>query len=173
MKRTLAIGFVIAGTAIGVIWAARPRPHAAAPLSSSALVASAPPPAGSEASAAIPAGPAELALVAPVVSGRRLVDGWTVRDIRGVEGGTFRLDLAEDAGHGRVLLHVALASDEGPPPPAEAGRYAIFYSAREVSSDVAERLAQSLAKVIEKNRAAPEPPGMTAFRPRPKRPEPL
>src|SRR5262249_7626450 len=102
-----------------------------------------------------------------------LVPGWTVREIRALQDGTFRVVCAEDGGHGRVGLEIALREDDGPPPPAMAGRFAIFYAARRAPPDVAEQLATALAKVIEKNKGAAPPPGLTAFRPKVKVPDPL
>ena len=122
---------------------------------------------------AVPAGPAELAVVAPLVAGNKLVEGWTVREIRAVRDGTFRVACKQDDGRGHVDLEIALHEDADPSPPAVAGRFAIFYAARRVEPSEAAKLATALAKVIEKNKDAAPPPGLTAFHPKAKEPEPL
>lgn len=121
----------------------------------------------------VAAGADELAVVAPIVAGKALVKGWTVRDVYAVRDGTMRVACAADEGKGRVDLEVALYDDSSPLPPAMAGRYAIFYSSRRTVPEDAEKLAQALAAVIEKNQAAPAPKGMTKFSPKPKPPETL
>src|SRR5262249_32277271 len=122
-----------------------------------------------------PAGPAELAVIAPLGPGKKLTERWTVREIRAVRDGTLRVVCAEDGGRGRgrVDLEIALSEDDGPSPPAVAGRFAIFYEARRAPPETAAELATALAKVIEKNKNVAPPPGLTAFRPKAKEPEPL
>jgi hypothetical protein len=107
-----------------------------------------------------PAGPAELALLAPLATGATL-GGYRVSEIDAVRGGVITAAVARD--DSRIELLVALAGPRGPPPPAVAGRYAIFYVTRGSSEADASRLAAALAAVIEKNVAAPTPPGMTGM----------
>lgn len=121
----------------------------------------------------LPAGPAERAVVAPLAAGSKLAEGWSVRDIHAVRLGSFRVACAEDSGHGRVDLEVALDEEGGPPPPATIGRFAIFYAAHRVDPDTGAKLATALAKVIEKNKDVAPPPGLTAFHPKPKPSQPL
>ncbi|MRG90758.1 hypothetical protein [Polyangium spumosum] len=111
-----------------------------------------------------PAGPAELALVAPLAPGSSL-DGFTVREILAVRDGVLTLVCEKD--RSVVRLSIALAADDGPTPPAVAGKYAIFYSARRGDPAEAERLAKALAALLEKHPDVPAPPGMTSFVPTP------
>ncbi|TKC99120.1 hypothetical protein [Polyangium fumosum] len=111
-----------------------------------------------------PAGPAELALVAPLAPGSTL-DGFAVREIRAVQDGVLMLVCEKD--RAVVRLSVALAVDDGPTPPAFAGRYAVFYSARGSDPADGERLAKALAAILEKHPDVPVPPGMTSFVPTP------
>jgi hypothetical protein len=110
-----------------------------------------------------PANAAELALVAPLAPGSRLADYEVVR-IEGVERGALRVVCAKE--QAVVRLDVALAADDGPPPPATAGRYAIFWNAHDAPLDEAERLAKALAEVVKKNAGAPVPEGLGPFTPR-------
>lgn len=64
-----------------------------------------------------------------------------------------------------VQLLVALASREGPSPPASAGRYAVFYSAPPARSADGPRLALALAEVLRANARAPAPHGLGPFAP--------
>jgi hypothetical protein len=117
----------------------------------------------SVASSAPPAGPAELALIAPLVPGGALLD-FAVREIRAVDRGRLRVVCVKDKAV--VRLDVALLDPEGVLPPASAGRYAVFYSLRGATPEDGERLAHKLARVIEPNAAkGPPPPGMTTFTP--------
>jgi hypothetical protein len=111
-----------------------------------------------------PAGPSELALVAPLAPGGEL-DGFEVREVRAVADGVLVVVCGKD----RVVvrLWVALASDAGPEPPATAGRYAVFYSAKGADPEDAARLARALAAVVDKRADVPVPPGMTTFVPAP------
>lgn len=106
----------------------------------------------------------ELAVIAPLTTGTKISD-FDVVEIRGVtEGG---LDLVVRKGAARIVLTVALLAQGGPPPPASTDRYAIFYSLRGAEPADGERVAKALAAVLEANKAAPPPPGMGAFVPRP------
>ena len=115
-----------------------------------------------------PATAAEMALIAPLTKGSSL-GGWDVLRVEGVDQGTLRVVCVN--GRSVVRLDVALAADGGPAPPATAGKYAVFYSLKDASPEDGERLAKELARVVEKNAAAPPPPGMTPFVPKP--PEPV
>ncbi|MBK9263717.1 MAG: hypothetical protein IPM54_28425 [Polyangiaceae bacterium] len=128
------------------------------PPAASATAAPEPPP------PATPAGPDELALVAPLVVGSSLGD-FEVREIQAVQRGVLNIVCAK--GRSVVHLFIALASDKGPEPPAEAGKYAIFYSLRKGDPSDAERLAKALAEIVGKHSDVPVPKGMTEFVPVP------
>ena len=168
-RRLFAIlGPILAVLALAAIlaprWArARGRDPAAANGAESARAsASATPP---------PAGPAELALVAPIVVGSTS-KGWKVEAIHAVHAGTITVTFAEQEGPGVLDLLVALSSEDGALPPATAGRYAVFYEARRAVPEDGERLAKVLARVLEKNQSAPTPPGLGLYvaRPAPRQP---
>jgi hypothetical protein len=131
-----------------------PPARASASASSSATWAPAP-----------PAGPEELAIVAPLAKGSDL-GGYEVRDIRTVRDGVMRLVCVKD--DATVRLDVALVDDEGPVPPATAGKYAVYYSLKGSVPEDGARLAQKLAKVLEQHQDAPVPKGMTKFVPKEK-----
>lgn len=106
----------------------------------------------------------ELALIAPIQKDSDL-GGFVVRDVRGVEDGVMRLVCAKD--RAVVRLDVALLSEDGPAPPAMAGRYAIYYSLKNAAPDEGELLAKKLAAVIAAHADLPAPKGMTPFVPKP------
>lgn len=110
----------------------------------------------------------EMAIVAPLTKGSTL-GGWDVVRVEGTDRGALRVVCVQK--RSVVRLYIALASDDGPAPPAVAGKFAIFYSLKDASAEDGERLATELAAVIKKNKDAPPPPGMTPFQPRP--PEPI
>jgi hypothetical protein len=146
----LACGAVLAAT--------RPwRRAALMPSAPSAVASSAPKPSPR------PAGPAELALVAPLMPGSSLLD-FTVREIHAVDRGRLRVVCGKDKAV--VRLDVALLDAEGAVvPPASAGRYAVFYSLRGGAPEDGDRLARALAHLIGAHASAPPPPGMTTFTP--------
>jgi hypothetical protein len=113
-----------------------------------------------------PAGAEELALVSPLAKGSEL-GGWEVRDIHGVQDGVMRLVCVK--AQATVRLDVALAADDGPEPPATAGKYAVYYSLKGAFPEEGLALAQKLAKVLEPHKDAPAPPGMTKFVPKEKK----
>lgn len=117
-----------------------------------------------------PLDPTESALVAPLVVGADL-DGFEVRDIRGVRDGVMRVVAVN--GKATVYLQIALGSDDGPLAPAKTGRYAVFYSVNGATPQDGERLAKALARVVEANAAKPAPTGMTVFKARSKPGTPL
>lgn len=129
---------------------------ASARATSSATVTRPPPP---------PPSAEELALIAPLTKGAEIGD-FVLRDVRGVEDGVMRLVCAK--GDATVRLDVALASDEGPTPPATAGPYAIYYSIKGATPEDGDRLAKKLAAVLSKHDGAPPPKGMTRFVPKEK-----
>ncbi|MBA3547020.1 MAG: hypothetical protein H0T76_11095 [Nannocystis sp.] len=123
----------------------------------------APKPAGVEHEQPPPAGPAELALVTPLMPGSTLAD-FEIAEIQAVSaGGALRVICGR--GDATVTLDVGLVAAGGPTPPAVAGRYAIFYSIRGATSQEGERLAVALAAILEQNEAASIPPGMAPYRP--------
>jgi hypothetical protein len=108
---------------------------------------------------------ADLALIAPLKPGEVLA-GWTLTEIQGVESGVLGVVMSRE--QGSVRLIVALASDEAPVPPASAGRFAVYYSARRTLPDDARSLAGALADILQKNQSVPTPPGLSPFNPPPK-----
>lgn len=137
------------------------------------LVSNGGPSARASASAApLPAGPAELAILAPIVVGSTS-KGWKVEAIHAVRDGTVTVRFIEEKGDGVLDLLVALNSDEGVLPPATAGRYAVFYEAHRAVPEDGERLAQVLARILEKNQRAPVPPGLGRFEPQLQQRHPL
>lgn len=125
------------------------------PVSSSKAVPPAPPPAG-------PAGPEELALIAPLVIGSKLGD-YEITKIHAIHKGVLEIVCRHD--RSQVRLSIALLSEKGPAPPAQAGKYAVFYSLRNGDPAEAERLAKSLAEIVEKHSDVAVPKGMTEFVP--------
>ena len=113
-----------------------------------------------------PAGPVELAIVAPIVVGSTS-KGWKVEAISAVHEGAIVVSFVEEKGQGAVDLFVTESAEDEVAPPATAGRYAVFYEARRAVPEEGERLAKVLARVLEKNQSAPAPPGLGVFEPRP------
>jgi hypothetical protein len=93
--------------------------------------------------------------------------GFEVRSIHAVERGLMRIVCVKDKALVRLDIALADEADGAPPPPATAGRYAIFYSLRGATPEDAERLATHLARVLKNNAAVMAPPGLTPFRPAP------
>lgn len=94
--------------------------------------------------------------------GHSLAD-FEVVEIHAVQKGV--LDVVCRKGRSVVRLWIALASDKGPEPPAETGKYAVFYSVRSGDPADAERLAKALAEIVGKHSDVPVPKGMTEFVP--------
>ena len=160
----LALG---AGAGLGTLIAREPAPSPASP----------------EPRPPLPAGPAERALLAPLTEGAPLGD-YEVREIHAVDPeGRLRIVCVKGRAEGRaegrekrrevVRLDVVLASEGGPEPPAETMRYAIFYSLKGAPPEDGERLAKALAEVLQKNEAAPPPPGMAPYTPQPRQSPPI
>jgi hypothetical protein len=116
-------------------------------------------PQGSHSIALVPAGPAELAMIAPLNVDSKIGD-CKIRRIA-VDDGT----LAVTCGRGAaaVTLQVALLSPGSPPPPATSGRYAVYYSAARSAGDLSP-LCVALAHVLDANASVPPAPGLRAFR---------
>ena len=107
----------------------------------------------------------ELALIAPIARGSE-IDGFIVRDVRGVEDGRMRLVCVKD--EAVVRLDVALLDSDGPLPPASAGRYAVYYSLKGATPEDGDKLARRLARALGAHADSPPPAGMTRFIPRDK-----
>ncbi len=119
-------------------------------------------PASSAAPTNQPAGPEELALVAPLVVGGSL-DGFEVTEIQAIHKGVLNVAVRKE--RVTVRLWIAVDSEKAPKPPAVAGKYAVFYSVRSGDPAEAERLAKALAQIVEKHADIPPPKGMTEFVP--------
>lgn len=109
----------------------------------------------------------EMAILAPLTKGSSL-GGWEIVRVEGTDRGALRVVCVQK--RAVVRLYIALAADDGPAPPATAGKFAIFYSLKDASAEDGERLAAELATILEKNKDAPPPAGMTPFQPRPAEP---
>jgi hypothetical protein len=172
-RRALGIvGAILAAGALSAILVVRANhDRGPAPAPSAALIG-APSASASAAAAPPPAGPAELAIVAPIIVGSTS-KGWKVEAISAVHEGTIDVKFVEEKGRGVIDLFVATSSEDGAVPPATAGRYAVYFSARRALPEDADRLARVLAKAIEKNQGAPVPPGLGPFNARPQEHQPL
>ncbi len=154
-------GLVAAALLAALLGGCSKHEPGADPAASTALVG-APSPSASAAAKAPPAGPVELAILAPIVVGSTS-KGWKIEAISAVHEGAITVRFVEEKGRGVVDLFVSASSDDGAPPPATAGRYAIFYSVRRALPEHGDRLAGVLARAIEKNAAAPVPPGLAPY----------
>lgn len=158
---TLALIAVLTLAAIFVLGPAlKPAPIGARAIASAKA---APPP---------PAGPVELAILAPIVVGSTS-KGWKVQAISAVHEGAIVVSFAEEKGKGVVDLLVVTSAEDEVAPPATAGRYAVFYSTCLALPEDGDRLARVLAKAIEKNQDAPVPPGLRPFQPQPRQRHPI
>lgn len=109
--------------------------------------------------------PVELALVAPLERGGKLLD-YEVEAIHGVREGIMRIALAKD--EATVDLTLALVSQAGPLAPFAAGPYAIYYSSNKAPGDAPVRLGAALAEIVKANAGASTPPGLSTYRPVPR-----
>lgn len=109
---------------------------------------------------ALPAGPEELALVAPLEIGEELA-GWEVRFIGAVEEGRLPIGVAHEGES--VRLDIVLASEDAPTPPAATRRFHVYYRARNVPQAEAIRLSRALAEVIAQNGNVVVPRGMAVY----------
>lgn len=105
---------------------------------------------------------AELAFVAPLVPGAKLLD-YDIKSIIGVEHGGLWLRL--EKGPVGLYLTIALAStaDAGPLPPTVVGPYALFDSGSNVPMADAERLRTAVGAVLMGHPEVPPPPGLAIF----------
>ena len=140
-----------------------PPPPASAPLGTTTVAPSSTG-SGEQAPPPPPAGPAELALIEPLVPGLEH-DGWLLRTVSGVQDGVMRLAFEQTKEKGRVVVIIALEADDGPTPPATAGRFALFYTSKRVESDDAAALTRGVAEIVRGHKAARIPAGMTVYRP--------
>jgi hypothetical protein len=163
---------ILFGAAAATTLAGRRLGDGAPGPSPSAALIGAPSPSAEAPAKAPPAGPGELAILAPIVVGSTS-KGWKIEAISAVHEGAITVRFVEEKGRGVVELFVTASSDDGAPPPATAGRYAIFYSARRALPEDGDRLAGVLARAIEKNTAAPVPPGLAPYNARTPEHQPL
>lgn len=140
-----------------------PKPAPSAALIGATSAPSAAPP---------PAGPIELAILAPLVVGSTS-KGWKVRAVSAVHEGAIVVTFVEEKGDGVVDLFVAASADDEVAPPATAGRYSVFYAVRRALPEDGDRLAKVLARAIEKHQDAPVPPGLRPFAPQPRQHQPI
>ncbi len=119
-----------------------------------------------------PAGPAELALLAPLVVGQE-IETWKLSELSAVDEGTIHLIFSAPKGRSKIEILVALADDQGPSPPIVVGRYALFYSVKRVMQSEGDALARAVAKRLEKNKDLPPPPGLAPYHPVDKKADPL
>lgn len=149
-RKSLALALVaLVGAVVALSGSWRPSFFGEATVPSGASVRRVPPP---------PAGSAELALVAPLAPGSTF-EGWTVRHVSGVHEGRIRIELERGSERAALSIHAAKG---GPTPPATAGPYAVYYSARGAVDG--EQLARALAKVLEQHAGQPVPAGLGEFR---------
>jgi hypothetical protein len=119
-----------------------------------------------------PAGPVELALLAPLTVGET-VEGWKLKELSAVDEGAIHLVFGAEKGRSRIEIVIALADDQGPAPPIVVGRYALFYSVKRVMQSEGDALARAVAKRLEKNKDLPPPPGLSPYHPVDKKEDPL
>jgi hypothetical protein len=137
-------------------------PDRAAPPASSSVQEGAP--GGAPRTTPSPAGPAELALVAPLAPGAEL-EGYTVKRIDAVFDGTVGVLL--ERGPDRVRLDVAMAgpdSASGNRVGAAAGTYAVYDRVEGAPTDDGERVAKALARILADGIPRPAPPGLAPLR---------
>ncbi|MEO7330141.1 MAG: hypothetical protein ABI193_16320 [Minicystis sp.] len=119
-----------------------------------------------------PAGPAELALLAPLVVGEE-IETWKLTELSAVDEGSIHLIFSAPKGRAKIEILVTLAEDKGPAPPIVVGRYALFYSVKRVMQSEGDTLARAVAKRLEKNKDLPPPPGLAPYHPVDKKADPL
>lgn len=107
-----------------------------------------------------PAGPDELALLAPLEAGGTLAD-WNLQFIGSIHGG--RLPLLLEREGVKIRLDVVLASEDAPEPPAKTRRFHVYYRATQPAQEDAQKLARALAEVVAKNGSVAPPPGMATY----------
>lgn len=119
-----------------------------------------------------PAGPAELALLAPMVVGEE-IETWKLKELSAVDEGAIHLVFAAPKGRSKIEILIALADDKGPTPPIVVGKYALFYSVKRVMQSEGDALARAVAKRLEKNKDLPPPAGLAPYHPVDKKEDPL
>lgn len=107
-----------------------------------------------------PAGPNEMALLAPLEIGAELAE-WEVKFIGAVDDGRLSVVLSKDGAF--LRLEVVLASPDAPEPPAATRRYHIYYRAQGVLPEEGAELARKLAEIIAKNGHVSPPAGMSTY----------
>ena len=100
----------------------------------------------------MPAGEAELALVAPLKPGSQL-GSYVIARIDAVQDGAVRV--ASHHADAVIELDIVLASSTPPLPPAKVGNYAIYFPPGAPSSPDGVPLAQALARVVSANLSVP------------------
>jgi hypothetical protein len=116
-------------------------------------------PAGTEAPPPKQAGPAELALVAPLKVGSS-IEGYDVLAVYGIENGNVWVVV----GKGEHTGYFAVAkSGPGVPAPFTAGPYSVYYALGQFSGEDAMRLIGAFNPMIKANVAVPVPPGLGPY----------
>ncbi len=159
---------LLAGAVAGYAVSHERAPDGAARPPSSSVQEGAP--GGAPRTTPSPAGPAELALVAPLAPGAEL-EGYTVRRVDAVFDGTVGVVL--ERGPDRVRLDVAMAGPDGARGDrvgAAAGTYAIYaidvvnHTVDGAPAEDAERVAKALAGILTGGAPRPAPPGLGPLR---------
>ena len=168
----MIIALLIGAAVLSTLAVRRIGGHAPGPSPSAALIGAPSADAPPRPEKAPPAGPAELAIFAPIVVGSTS-KGWKIQEISAVHEGAITVRFVEEKGRGVVDLFVASPSEDGATPPVTTDHYAIFYSARRALPEDADHLAKVLARAIEKNPTVPVPPGLKPYNARPPEHQPL
>jgi hypothetical protein len=105
---------------------------------------------------------AESAVITPLAIGST-IEGFRINNLQSADAGHLSLLLSSVAQPTSAFeLQIYLAGSEGPPAPAVAGRYAIYYKGSAESTELTKAIA-AVAQIIGKN-DAPAPPGMTTYK---------
>lgn len=102
------------------------------------------------------AGPAELAVVAPLKEGGKVAD-YTVNAVYGIEQGSIWVICTKDKSV--ITYEVALGGGTGLPP-FSAGPYAVYQTGRDVPQGDFERVAAAFFDIIKANQNVPVPDGL-------------
>lgn len=137
------------------------------------LVAHEPPPSSNTASSASSSPPAvpaprqassvELAFIAPIAPGARVLD-YTVTRVLPVENGVLSIEL--DRGKSAVRLDIAKLQPGGPSAPATFGEFGVFYAQHGAGREDGARLATAIAKLLADVDERPAPPGLSVLQQR-------
>jgi hypothetical protein len=106
------------------------------------------------------AGPAELALVAPLKKGGDLLD-YEIKSISAVDNGMIWVIVKK--GETLVYLTIALTAGGTTLAPYSVGPYGIFTSAVSPPPGEMEKLGNALLEVVKANAAVPPPPGLSTY----------